>query len=782
MSPEQAQGDLEHLGPRSDVYGLGATLYCLLTGRPPREDDDAGTVLHAVQKGDFPPPRRLEPAIDPALEAVCLRAMALRAEDRYPTPRALAEDIEHWMADEPVSAWREPWAMRARRWMRRRRTAVTAAGVLLVATVIGLTFGTIMLGRAEERTRRQRDTAREQRRLAEENFRLARRAVDEYFIQVSENTLLDTPVPGMQPLRKELLQTALRYYREFQALHHDDPSLRAELARACYRIGYIEHDVGTTEQALTAFEEARSLGESLIREDPADLAIRYDLARSARSVGSVLYRRMGRQAEGLEQLRRAQVLAESLVRERPDDPEFQTALVACYADLGQIGHNRRLTTPELPFLEKALAIAAGLARNEPSHRYRYDEARILYLIGLHYQSSVNATQALAHYDRAREILERLYRERPSDIDVADILAKTNLDIGRVHRSMTHRTEAARDSLRQARRLFGQLARDNPAVVHFRFNRDDTDFAIGVLLTTVGRFAEAEAVLRPALDDGERIIASDRSDTFMAMKLADAEIEMGKTLCGLGRPAEALVPLARGRNLLEAVRRRDPGDLASLLSLARCIRFIGAMQAEIGRRVEASETLSESVRMLEESSEEDRRPHFSIVPNLAVMYGDLGDLQRQAGRLRDAEQTLLKAEDLGLTYNGEGGRRRLDPYWLVPARVSLGLLWKGIGRSSEARGVLQKAEATCQAMPEQSVDTLKLLAVIESALAELAGPGARRQEYDHRAAESFRRAATAAEPRDLAELAREPRYARLRARRDLAGLLQDRLFPANPWAP
>jgi tetratricopeptide (TPR) repeat protein len=581
-------------------------------------------------------------------------------------------------------------------------------------------------------------------------------------------------------LRKELLQTALRYYREFQALHRDDPSLRADLARACYRIGYIENDVGTSEQALTAFEEARSLGESLFREDPADLAIRYDLARSARNVGSVLFRRIGRQAEALEQLQRAEGLAESLVRDRPDDPEFQTELVACYAELGQIGHNRRLTPPELPFLEKALAIASRLARSQPSQRHLVDEARILYLIGIHYDSSLNATEALAHYDRARVILERLHRGRPSDISVADLLARTSFQIGLVHRSMTHRTEAARDALLKARRVFDQLARDNPAVVHFRFNRDDTDFAIGFLLTKVGRFAEAEAVLRPALDDGERVIASDPSDTFMAAELSDAEIEMGKALRGLGRAAEALVPLARGRDLLEAVRRRDPHNLVTLLRLARCIRFIGATEAKIGRRVEAIGTLSESVRMLEESSEDDRRRRFGIVPNLAVIYGDLGELQQQAGRPRDAEQTLLKAEDLGLTYNGEGGRPRLDPYWLVFARVSLGLLWKDIGRSSEARDVLQKAEATCQAMPERTVETLSVLAAIESALAELAGPGARRQEYDGRAADCFRRAATAAERADLSDLAREPRYARLRARPDLAGLLEDRLFPANPF--
>ena len=73
-----------------------------------------------MQQGEFPPPRQLDPSIDRALEAVCLKAMALRPEDRYASPRALAEDVERWMADEPVSAWREPFARRARRWARRQ--------------------------------------------------------------------------------------------------------------------------------------------------------------------------------------------------------------------------------------------------------------------------------------------------------------------------------------------------------------------------------------------------------------------------------------------------------------------------------------------------------------------------------------------------------------------------------------------------------------------------------------------------------------------------------------
>ena len=105
MSPEQAAGDVDRLGLPSDVYSLGATLYCLLTGKPPFEDRDVAVVLW--QRSDAASSRRRRRstgAIDPALEAICLKAMALRPEDRYATPGALAEDLDRWLADEPVGA------------------------------------------------------------------------------------------------------------------------------------------------------------------------------------------------------------------------------------------------------------------------------------------------------------------------------------------------------------------------------------------------------------------------------------------------------------------------------------------------------------------------------------------------------------------------------------------------------------------------------------------------------------------------------------------------------
>jgi WD40 repeat protein len=158
MSPEQAAGQLDRLGPASDVYSLGATLYCLLTGRAPFPGEDLNEVLHRVQAGDFPPPRQINRTVAPALEAICLKAMALEPEARYRSPRALAEDIEHWLADEPVSALPESAPQRLARWGRRHRTWIQAgtAALLLVTLILAAAIFVTERARRAEKVQRTR--------------------------------------------------------------------------------------------------------------------------------------------------------------------------------------------------------------------------------------------------------------------------------------------------------------------------------------------------------------------------------------------------------------------------------------------------------------------------------------------------------------------------------------------------------------------------------------------------------------------------------------------------
>ncbi len=151
MSPEQATGQLDQIGVKTDVYLLGATLFQILTDQPPHYEDSAAKILSEVERGSVTPPSKIRPETPKALEAVCTKAMAADQSQRYESVADLAADVEAWLADQPVSAYHDPLAVRLGRWGRQHRSVVAGGVVAAALVVVGSILGSTIWNR--ERTR-----------------------------------------------------------------------------------------------------------------------------------------------------------------------------------------------------------------------------------------------------------------------------------------------------------------------------------------------------------------------------------------------------------------------------------------------------------------------------------------------------------------------------------------------------------------------------------------------------------------------------------------------------
>lgn len=228
MAPEQARGDWKQVGPASDIFSLGATLYVLLTGKRAYTGKSNADVAERARLGDFASPRSVNASVPAALEAVCLKAMAKEPTDRYATALDLARDVERWLADEPVSVWREPFTMRARRWMRRNRPTVTAACAAIGVGIVALVVMLVQQNRANAALEKKHEELKVAKEQVDANFGHARAAMRE----MAEMALVDPHLRqvSLMQMRLAMLMKVRDFYHELAAQRQDDPDVLAELA------------------------------------------------------------------------------------------------------------------------------------------------------------------------------------------------------------------------------------------------------------------------------------------------------------------------------------------------------------------------------------------------------------------------------------------------------------------------------------------------------------------------------------------------------------------------
>ncbi len=269
MSPEQAAGDKKQIGPTTDVYGLGAILYELLTGQPPFAALPLVEMLDAINRRDPELPRSLNPTIPKDVEAICLKCLEKTPGQRYHSAQDLQADLQRFSNDTPVLARRVNFLNRSLRRIRRNPVLAFVASLsvlFLLCALVASLWGWHSTSAALERERQAKNDARE--------------TVNRYFTEVAENDLLN--VPGLMPLRKKLLSSALEYYQGFLNDVEADEELMEELELAHFRVGKIQADLGQYSAAIGAFENAQEVQDQMLLEndgDPRLLARRFELFR-----------------------------------------------------------------------------------------------------------------------------------------------------------------------------------------------------------------------------------------------------------------------------------------------------------------------------------------------------------------------------------------------------------------------------------------------------------------------------------------------------------------------
>jgi serine/threonine protein kinase len=311
LPPECLAGEAD---PRSDVYGLGATLYELLTLVPPQPSDSPARLLKLIADTDPVPPRELNPDIPRDLETIVLKAMAREPTHRYASARDLARDLEAFLEDRPIQARRQSWLGRVWRLCRRNPViallSVNMVAALVLAGIVGW-VGYVKTKRALQAEADQLQDANSARADAERankqlegNLRMCLNAFERVFEAAGGRPVFAGPgfpggpghafggPPGRPPPppgshdgqeaedKAAILEAILAFFDNFAKQNATDPRLQLDAARAYRRIGESYHWRGNIERATSAFRHSAELLEDLHRKDPDDLNSRAELVRT----------------------------------------------------------------------------------------------------------------------------------------------------------------------------------------------------------------------------------------------------------------------------------------------------------------------------------------------------------------------------------------------------------------------------------------------------------------------------------------------------------------------
>lgn len=603
MSPEQAHGKLAELGPASDVYSLGATLYVLLSGQAAFQGEDVTDLLDKVRRGQFVAPRAVWSGVPRALEAICLKAMATKSADRYPSAHALAQDLERYLADEPVSARPDPFLVRCRRWMKRHPALVASAAATVILGLTGtLTLAAVSRQHASALEGKNQTISGQLAELQQRNATISQQKTD---LQ-SQNEALQT-AQKQEKQAKERAENVTKYLvNMFRSANPEvsgkDVKVVEVLDRqAAYLAAGFEADpvnraamlsaIGESYLGLGNAQKAASLFQITVALRRANLGPSAPETIEAATMLAKAQHHAGRSQEAAVLLEESTALAaKSLGPERNETLNGQSRLVEVYLALGQF--------------QKAAALAAEVLEKRRSLTPHSDTTLFaMNDVALTLRSLSRPKEAIPKFEEVLELLKKRFGQN----HVETLICAANL--ADAYRDAGEDEKANQTLLRVIEGRTQVLGATHPQVQFARNN-----LALG--LQNLKRFSEAAEILEDVEQTLAKQLSNDHPQTLMAkINLAYVYLDMREFDKATTRLTEAF-----------EMTKADPQRLTD--QMVYSARALASAYARQSRHQKAVEVLRAADASL--SSITNPPPTFVL-----QVRRDLGKHLREIGELDEA---------------------------------------------------------------------------------------------------------------------------------------------------
>lgn len=692
MAPEQAAGDVQNVGPRADVYALGATLFVILTGKAPVSGKTTADVLEHVRRGTFEPADIVNPDAPKPLAAVAQKAMALRQEDRYATALELAADVERWLSDEPVSCYVDPLPARLARWARRHPARVATGTSLLLAGVLAAAAIAIVYQQGEKATREEFNKAEKARGETAEALKLVtaqkektdealrivthqkaeietqkakveiarnaaakryEKALQAYGVLVRDVDKQMSDRPGLQKLRESLLTSATQGLGLLLADEGRFGSDRT-LVAAYRQMGEVYQLLGNTPEAhknlKTAVERARDV-KTDAATDADKRAADLDLGRSLTLFAGLLMTETGpnKSDEALKTINEAVDLFTPYAAD-PKDTEALEGLGAAKAQRSVILMERAGTLGAIKDCDDALAIRKALAPQKLAARAPAADVERLrdYAASLDASSALRlrigkTAEALQAANDSLAIREQVTAAFPDDTRAARERADAHARLGDVHFERGHVTAAAGEYRKGVDQLTALVAKDGQSAGA----RADLAAMYGRLGFAQLRLGEVEEALGNTKAGKELAADLQKADPQSAKALRDlalARERYGEALLAAGEFKAGLDEYTASEAALRPLRDADNASARGQLELARGLERIG------DGSLAAKDV--EGAIVAFKASADIRRSVYEKDPNSAAAKRDyatglykLAEAHAAAGRPSEADGFATRATDL-----------------------------------------------------------------------------------------------------------------------------------------